>query len=164
MKLTKLLMVAAAIALAIGYTPAPVEADGNVAPTGKFHKSFSDNGDRMVTIEGALHGEGVVFKNNLESVWCFHRTNECTTVHIDADGLAIISVTLPIAWHITRWDSRYIQAETPTLCGTVSMLTIDRATKSADMLDRSCVDGKGYLITIEDPPSSVPPLMDQGLR
>jgi hypothetical protein len=121
-------------------------------PTVLFEaKVFTDIGN-AVHVEGTLTGDGLGYKNNRTSLTCYQDTQECISVSVTAGGLRIFGEIYPIIVRITRWTPEFIEASMPTACGT-SIWTINRAKKTADLIERDCHNGKVYHWTIEDPPN-----------
>jgi hypothetical protein len=141
-------------------------ADDDVSAAVIFNpRVFSDSAD-IVHIEGTLTGEGIAHKNNRSVITCYRVRRECLTAHIEADGLRVSSVGVPTSFTVDFWTPGRILADVAVLCPDQSYTkrdkdlratalatwVIDRAEKTAELIDHSCLEGKTQHWTVEDPP------------
>jgi hypothetical protein len=130
---------------------APASAD-NGPPSVIFNpKIFYSKGD-IVHVEGTLTGDGIGYKNNRSVVTCYQKRQECLAIHIEAEGMQILSVGLPVPFAVRLWSADRIVADSTMPCGALGTWTIDLARQAAELIENPCQGTSGHQWTIEDPP------------
>lgn len=141
------------------YRYAPPVNDTNIAfPI----KVYTDTGS-FVSITGRLAGNGIGYRNNVETITCYKKSNECQLQDVEQIGANLISSLQPsTSIPITHWDAEVITASDgdppdPFSCSKITIniarkrqfaLWVQEPTNQAS-LNCQHADAKTYKWTIE---------------